>query len=167
MTNKTRILECRFVDQIKNEGIEKTFENPHLVVQAYNDAGKNSTLTQAPTVQHASQRVILIVSLVFNLSIYTRDISQVYTQSSSQLARDIYIKAPSEMNLPKDAVLQVILPIYGVPESGTRWFKTYHTHYTKKLGMCKIFWILWKFCCRSAARTCNLLLFVSITVGNN
>ena len=132
---KSRIFGCRFVDQIKNEGTEKAFEKSRLVVQAYNDAGKGCILTQAPTIQRASQRLILILSLIFDLSIYTRDISQAYTQSNSKLARDVYIHAPFEMNLPRDTVLKVILPLYGVPESGNHWFKTYHTHHTKRLGM--------------------------------
>ncbi|KAI0992847.1 hypothetical protein K3495_g15337 [Podosphaera aphanis] len=39
------------------------------------------------------------------------------------------------MNLPQYTILKVVLPLYGIPESGTHWFKTYHTHHTEKLGM--------------------------------
>jgi hypothetical protein len=27
----------------------------------------------------------------------------------------------------------VLLPLYGIPEAGTHWFKTYHDHHIKKL----------------------------------
>ncbi|KAI0996514.1 hypothetical protein K3495_g11667 [Podosphaera aphanis] len=131
----TRIFGSRFVDQIKNEGTKKAFEKSRLVVQAYNDADKKNILTQAPTIQRVSQRLILILSLIFDLPLYTRDISQAYNQSNSKLARDIFINAPAEMNLPQHTILKVVLPLYGTPESGTHWFKTYHTRHTEKLGM--------------------------------
>ncbi|KAI0996165.1 hypothetical protein K3495_g12015 [Podosphaera aphanis] len=69
------------------------------------------------------------------MSIYSRDISQAYTQSSSKLARDIYIYAPKEIELPKGTLLKVILPLYAIPEAGTHWFKTYHNHHTSNLKM--------------------------------
>ncbi|KAI0994211.1 hypothetical protein K3495_g13971 [Podosphaera aphanis] len=77
----TRIFGSRFVDQIKNEGTEKAFEKSRLVVQAYNDAGKKNILTQAPTIRRVSQRLILILSLIFDLPLYTRDISQAYCEN--------------------------------------------------------------------------------------
>ena len=39
------------------------------------------------------------------------------------------------MGLDQGTVLQVVLPLYGILEAGTHWFKTYHDHYTAKLGI--------------------------------
>ena len=129
-----RIFGSRFVDQIKHEGTEKAFEKSRLVVQAYNDTGKRSILTQAPTIQRASQRMILSLAMTIpGLRLYTRDISQAYTQSTTNLARDVFIHAPEEMDLEPGAVLQVLLPLYGIPEAGTHWFRTYHDHHTTRL----------------------------------
>lgn len=132
----TRIFGSRFVDEVKFKGTEKAFEKSRLVVQAYNDAGKEHILTQAPTIMRASQRLILAFSLVRpDLDIYLRDISQAYTQSTSSMSRDVFIRAPKEMNLGPNAALQVVLPLYGIPEAGTHWFRTYHKHHIDKLGM--------------------------------
>jgi hypothetical protein len=39
------------------------------------------------------------------------------------------------MGISNDCILKVIKPLYGVPEAGNHWFKTYHGHHTDKLGM--------------------------------
>ncbi|KAL3713545.1 hypothetical protein TMatcc_002248 [Talaromyces marneffei ATCC 18224] len=50
----TRIFTARFVNEVKNNGTDKAFEKSRLVVQAYNDKGKEYVLTQSPTIQRAS-----------------------------------------------------------------------------------------------------------------
>ncbi len=133
---RARIFGSRFVDQVKNEGTEKAFEKSRLVVQAFNDSEKHGILTQAPTIQRASQRLIIALSLAIpQLSLHLRDITQAYTQSRSELARDVFILAPVEMGLSARTVLRVILPLYGIAESGTHWFQTYHKHHVERLGM--------------------------------
>ena len=32
-------------------------------------------------------------------------------------------------------MLKVVKPLYGVPEAGNHWFKTYHSHHTNELAM--------------------------------
>lgn len=39
------------------------------------------------------------------------------------------------MELPDDVVLQVIRPLYGIPESGLHWYLTYLRHHQERLGM--------------------------------
>jgi hypothetical protein len=71
--------------------------------------------------------------------LYLRDISQAYVQSATKLNRDFYIVAPeeltSQLGLAKGSVVKVIKPLYGVPEAGNHWFKTYHSHHTNELYM--------------------------------
>ena len=83
----------------------------------------------------ASQRLLLAFSLTMGLDLHLRDISQAYTQSGTNLARDVYIHAPDELGLNRDTVLQVVLPLYGIPEAGTHWFRHYHQHHIQNLGM--------------------------------
>jgi hypothetical protein len=71
--------------------------------------------------------------------LYLRDISQAYVQSTTLLNRDFYVNPPRELvkhlNLRDDSVLKVVKPLYGVPEAGNHWFRTYHTHHTIVLSM--------------------------------
>ena len=108
---------------MKNKGTEKAFTKSRLVVQAYNDDEKRLVLTQSPTIQRISQRVILCIAAIEeDLGLYLRDISQAYVQSTTALNRDFYIKPPQELaqqlNLNQGSILRVVKPLYGVPEAG-------------------------------------------------
>jgi hypothetical protein len=37
--------------------------------------------------------------------------------------------------MEEGTILRVLRPLYGVPEAGNHWFKTYHRHHTENLGM--------------------------------
>ena len=140
-----RIFNSRFVDELRNQGTDKAFEKSRLVVQAYNDEEKSLVLTQSPTIQRVSQRLILCLAAITidgtadGSQLYLRDISQAYVQSSTKLVRDFYIRAPAELStalgVTKGTVVKIVRPLYGIPEAGNHWFKTYHTHHAKKLSM--------------------------------
>lgn len=57
-----RIFDSRFVDEVKNKGTDKAFEKSRLVVQACNDLEKDIVLTQSPTIQRVSQRLIVYIA---------------------------------------------------------------------------------------------------------
>src|SRR5580692_7050629 len=136
-----RIFGSRFVDEIKHPGTDKAYEKSHLVIQAYNDPGKDLILTQSPTVQRVSQRLILVLAVTFvdrnkkPLSLYLRDISQAYVQSQTPLARDFFAQPPPELGLPPNTILKLLRPLYGVPEAGNHWFQTYHKYHREQLEM--------------------------------
>ena len=77
-----RIFNSRFVDEIKNSGTNEAYEKSRLVVQAYDDQNKSMILTQSPTIQRVSQRIILVMAVTLmntkNLALYSRDITQAY-----------------------------------------------------------------------------------------
>jgi hypothetical protein len=75
-----RVFGSRFVDNVKNEGTDKAFKKSRLVVQAYNDQQKSTVLTQSPTIQRISQRLILCITAIQQdtADLYIRDISQAY-----------------------------------------------------------------------------------------
>lgn len=132
----TRIFGSRFVDTLKGEGTDKAFEKSRLVIQAYNDAGKLEVLTQSPTIQRVSQRLILILAAIFpELLVLLRDISQAYTQSETLLQRLFYALPPKDVAQWRGWVLRVVRPLYGVPEAGNHWYGTYHKHHIEKLHM--------------------------------
>lgn len=141
ITNKTdvpgnvRIFGSKWVDTIKNEGTPKAFAKARLVVQAYNDEGKYEVLTQSPTIQRVSQRVILSIAasvLDSQTSLYLRDISQAYVQSTTKINREFYVRPPPELDL-QCKLLKIEKPLYGIPEAGNHWFVTYQTHHVKNL----------------------------------
>ena len=117
---KARVFENRFVNQIKNEGIEKTFEKSRLIVQTFNDSKKQKILIQASIIQRINQRFIIALSLVISqLFLYLRDITQTYTQSRSKLNKDVFIFVSAEMKLSSKTILRVILSLYEIVELNT------------------------------------------------
>lgn len=68
-------------------------------------------------------------------SLRVRDISQAFINSGTFLRRDIYVRVLKELRLPKDYVLHVIRPLYGLPESPLHWFTTYRGHHKIALKM--------------------------------
>jgi hypothetical protein len=134
-----RIFNSRFVDEIKNSGTNEAYEKSRLVVQAYDDQNKSTILTQSPTIQRVSQRIILALAAILmkskNLTLYSRDITQAYIQSLTTLNRDFFIRPPPELDLQPGSILRVLKPLYGIPEAGNHWFNTYHRYHTDNLGL--------------------------------
>ena len=142
-----RIFGLRFVDEIKDV-MENPYEKSRLVVKAFNDIEKKNILTQSPTIQRVSQRIIICIgaSLICNLSnthpkktfdLFLRDVTQAYTQSKTSLNRNVFARPPKEMIVKKGHILKINGPLYGIPESGRHWYKTYVEHHTEKLKLQK------------------------------
>lgn len=131
-----RVFGTKWVDTIKNEGTPMAYAKARLVIQAFNDLGKAEVLTQSPTIQRASQRIILsIAASLPDTSLYLRDISQAYVQSLTPINRLFYAKPPREAGLPSNTIYRVSKPLYGIPEAGNHWYKTYSDHHINTLGM--------------------------------
>ena len=63
----------------------------------------------------------------------------VYTHSKSDLNQIILAKPPVELvellKLALNTVILVVKPLYGIPEAGNHWYKTYSNHHRDKLHM--------------------------------
>lgn len=130
-----RVYNSRFVDEVKHVGTPSAYAKSRLVVQAFNDK-EHGLLTNAPTVQRSSQRLLLsLFASSSDCSLFMRDISQAYTQSKSSINRPIYVKPPAILNIPPKTLLRIDRPLYGIPEAGMHWFVTYHAHHLKELSM--------------------------------
>lgn len=130
-----RIFGSRFVDDLKRVG-ESLKRKSRLVAQNYSDDEATCIPTKAPTVQRFTQRLAMaLASSLPGTTTYTRDVTQAYIQSKTNLEREVYIRAPKELGLPADYVLKVEKPLYGIPESGLHWYLTYLSHHVDNLGM--------------------------------
>jgi hypothetical protein len=57
-----RIFKSQIVNEVKGKTTTKPYEKSRLVVQGYADDGKRIVLTQSPTIQRASQRIIITLA---------------------------------------------------------------------------------------------------------
>jgi hypothetical protein len=75
--------------------MDLAFEKSRLVVQAYDNEEKKLVLTQSPTIQRVSQRLILcIAAMKPDIRLYLQDISQAYVQSTTDLNCEFYVRPP-------------------------------------------------------------------------
>jgi hypothetical protein len=124
--NNTRVFKSRLVREIKSKTTNTPYEKSRLVIQDYQDNGKEIILTQSPTIQRASQRVIVALtsSLIQlpgkTINLWLRDISQAYTQSITKLNRMILARLPQEIRhrYPDRTIMVIIKSLYGIAEAG-------------------------------------------------
>jgi hypothetical protein len=109
-------MELVFFGALKNTGKDSEFAKSRLVIQAFNDREKEEILTRAPTIQRVSQRLILAISASKGWEVLTRDVSWAFVQADTTIYRKIFEEALPEMMLEEDDVLQVLKPLYGLPE---------------------------------------------------
>lgn len=80
-----RIFRLMFVDEEKADGSKRS----RLCVAACNDQ-KHGLFTAAPTVER-----------IYKFNLCKRDVIKVFVNSKTYLRRKVYMRAPSEMKLPR------------------------------------------------------------------
>lgn len=133
-----KLFGCRLVREVKGTNVAP-YEKSRLVVQGHSDWEKRTLLTQSPTIMRCSQRLILAITPSLRargMSLMLRDISQAYTQSATNLLRDVLLRIPQELEnrYPTGTVFRVVKPLYGIAESGLHWFITYQKHHHERLN---------------------------------
>src|SRR4051812_33052277 len=114
----TRIFNSRLVHEVKGKATATPFEKSRLVIQAYSDDGKAVILTQSPTIQRASQRLIIALApslMQQGIKLLLRDITQAYVQSNTALNLQILANLPKELqaHYPEGTIMVVQKPLYG------------------------------------------------------
>jgi Reverse transcriptase (RNA-dependent DNA polymerase) len=140
------IFGARVVREVKDKFTSKPYEKSRLVVCGFNDDGKAFVLTQAPTIQRSSQRILFALAPALlemeddngaQYCLMGRDITQAYVQAKSTLTRLVLLRIPRELKekYPEGTVFKVMKPLYGLAESGMHWYATYSKHHIEKLRM--------------------------------
>jgi hypothetical protein len=94
------IFKMRYVDTVKNACTNEQYDKSRLVVCAFKDAGKDETMTRAPTVSRASTRLMLSVAASHPDKILkSRDLDQAYTKSETPVKRKVLCEVPEELGL--------------------------------------------------------------------
>ncbi|CAE7021550.1 Polyprotein [Pyrenophora teres f. teres] len=135
-----RIFKSRIFNEVKGKTTDRPYEKSRLVVQGYADHGKKIVLTQSPTIQRASQRIIIALApslIQMGMKLWLRDITQAYTQSDDRLQRTIIAELPIQLRkaYPQGTIMVVVKPLYGIAEAGAYWWSTYFKHHTTTLNM--------------------------------
>jgi Reverse transcriptase (RNA-dependent DNA polymerase) len=98
----------------------------------HRDFMKKSMVHTATQLSHLSTRLILAVAAILGFDVWSTDVNQAYLQSACRLKRELFIQ-PRELVLGKNEFLQLLLPLYGLAESGDYWGETLTYHHVLEL----------------------------------
>ena len=90
---------ARMVREVKGKDM-KPYEKSRLVIQGHSDTEKSGILTQSPTIQRASQRLIFSIApslMEKGMRVMLRNITQAYPQAKTRLFREILAHLPTEL----------------------------------------------------------------------
>lgn len=75
----------------------------------------------------------MATAATLGFDVWTKDVKQAYLQPVSALKRNIFVKQ-DEFALGKDEFVQLVLPLYGLSESGDYWSRNLIDHCISKVG---------------------------------
>lgn len=137
--SNANILGGRFVLSIKNKDTNEEIYKARYVVQGHKDIEKHMLVHSSSNLKQSSIRILLSIAALFGFHIWSQDVSQAYLQSAERLMRDIYVKPSKEFRLPKDTLLKLLKPLYGLSDSGDYWYSTFTRHLKDDLHMTPTF----------------------------
>ena len=91
-----------------------------LVPHGNRDREKDKIRIDSATAQFPVIRSLLSAATILKLRFDTVDISGAYLQAG-KLNRDVYVRVPDGWTSNKYVVWKLIVPAYGLPESGRLW----------------------------------------------
>jgi Reverse transcriptase (RNA-dependent DNA polymerase) len=134
------IIGSRIVLEFKTYKTSEEFVKAILVIQGFSDRDGSSIVTDAPSVSHFSVCVLLSISVLMKWKVWSKDALQAFSQSESNISRNVYARLPRELRAHFFGyVWKLLKPLYGLKESGSYWIHTYIKTVVNKLKMVATF----------------------------
>ena len=133
------VLGGKFVLTLKNANTLHEEAKDRYVAQGHRDVEKHFLVQNVTALGQSSIKMMLSVASMFRFRVYSLDICQAYLQSESQLMRKVFIKPKIKdrkfFGVQDDEVLELLLPLYGMSDSGDYWLTTVDKHAKNYLGL--------------------------------
>jgi hypothetical protein len=88
------IIGTRIITRLNHFGTIDEEAKARLIIQGCQDAEKNRIVSNAPTVSHASIRILIRFAANKDYTVWTKDATQAFLQSKDTLSRDLYARLP-------------------------------------------------------------------------
>jgi Reverse transcriptase (RNA-dependent DNA polymerase) len=121
------ILGGRFVCTSKepSEACSKPVFKARFVCQGHRDKERFFSVHNATTIRQPSMRLIACVAGMFGFRIWSDDVSPAFLQSQEQMGRRVFVRPPKEFGLSDGSLLELLKPLYGLPDAGDLWHSTF------------------------------------------
>jgi hypothetical protein len=91
------IIGTRIITRLKHFGTIDEEAKARLIIQGCQDAEKNRIVSNAPTVSHASIRILISFAANKDYPVRTKDATQAFLQSKDTFSRDLYSRLPPSL----------------------------------------------------------------------
>ena len=75
------------------------------------------------------------IASIIGFSVWAQDISQAYLQESTEPMREVFIEPTEEFQFSPNQLFKLMIPLYGLSDSGDRWHHTLRKHLIEDLSM--------------------------------
>lgn len=114
------IVPSRFAIALKHSETADVKFKAEFVLGSQRDKAKSTLVHIAVNLRQSSIRLLVSMAMISGFDVCSLDVNQVYLQSASQMKRKVYIKL-KQLYLAPDEFLQILLPLYGLSDSGDYW----------------------------------------------
>lgn len=120
-TQNMNVIGCRWVFKVKRDAHGNVSKyKARLVAKGYNqEYGIDYHETFAPVLKYKSLRIIIVLSLHFNMRIEQLDVKTAFLNAS--VKEDIYISIPEGMTENSNTVLKLLKALYGIKQAPREW----------------------------------------------
>ena len=147
------VIGGRFIFTLKDAEGDTPKYKARFICQGFGDTYSDEFVVRAPTLSRLGMRIIVTYASILGYKLYFEDCSQAYLQSKSSLTREVYLRVPQKLysvfesaadtvnlRLPPNTdgkffFVRVLLPLYGLVESGTHWYTTFASTLTSELAL--------------------------------
>jgi hypothetical protein len=106
------IIGTRIITRPKHLGTIGEEAKARLIIQGCQDAEKNRIVSNAPTVSHASIRILISFAAIKDFPVWTKDATQEFLQSKDTFSRGLYARLPLELcSVFEGYVLKMLKPV--------------------------------------------------------
>lgn len=122
------IIGSHVVYRRKADGTPKA----RIVPWGHRDIEKNNVRGDAPAINIDSMRLLLSIAAEHRWKVYKMDVKSAYLQAKG-FGRNIYVRPPREEN-DSTGLWKLLVPAYGLTDSGRLWYLTSYEVLTKQFG---------------------------------
>jgi hypothetical protein len=105
-----------------------------FVWRGYRDRDRRQLVHGSTTLKQQSVSILLAMADIFGFDVMAADVVQVYLQSATDLKRYVFVR-PECIELARGELVKVVMPLYGLPDSGDYWNQTFRDHHRNDLRM--------------------------------
>jgi len=137
--SNANVLGGRMVKEIKRVNPADASAKARFVAQGNTYKAKAFVVHNLSALRRSSTKILVSTSAVLGFRIFSHDVNQAYLQSKDKLSREVFVRPRARdaryFSVHDDEVLQVLLPLYGLPDAKDYWDVTVLDHVENELGM--------------------------------